>query len=73
MEGARRSKRDKVQISIAENDTMWLEVYVPQHLRVDFSEDEIARHLKHLTQLNEKEPDENGNSFQTHLYEVVLD
>lgn len=66
--GKRANKKDRVKISIADNECMWLEIYIPEHLRMPFDEDMIARHLKHLTQVQENNPDEDGNAFQVHLY-----
>lgn len=46
----RTAKRDKVKIIIADNETMWLEIYVPEQLRMPFNEQEIGKHLKHLNE-----------------------
>lgn len=64
----KKGKRDRVKITIAENDSIWLEIYIPEHLRMPFDEDWIARHLKHLTHLQENNPDEDGKAYQAHLY-----
>ena len=55
----RREKgSDRVKITIADNDVMWLEVNIPNHLRVEFKEEEIARHLKHMTEMLESEEED---------------
>ena len=69
----KKARREKVRITIADNDCMWLEINIPEHLRMPFDEVQIARHLKHLTQIAEHNPDEEGIAYQVHLYKVVLD
>lgn len=45
---AKYDKRDKIRISVADNDTMWIEIYIPQKLRMPYSEKEISKHLHHM-------------------------
>lgn len=65
---------------MAQNDTMWIEIIIPRHLQMPFSEAEIQRHIEYLDSQIRKELEEKGEDDQakieeelTQLYMVVLD
>lgn len=39
-----------LRFEISNNDLLWIEIYVPRHLQMPFSEDEIAKHLMYMTE-----------------------
>ena len=49
---------------MSQNDCMWLEIHIPQSLRMPFDERVIAKHMNHLTDVAEANPDEEGQSHQ---------
>ena len=58
-----------IKFDIAQNDTLWLEISIPKHLQVPFSEREIARQIEYLDQ---RAKEEDGDQYTpTQLYQVV--
>ena len=39
-----------LRFEISNNELLWIEIYIPRHLQMPFSEDELQKHLQYMAE-----------------------